>query len=588
MQAGPSTSNWQQASFEALQKGELPPNRPVLARYLIHYADGQTIEVPLRLGESIHQQDRDDFFTTADGFFCDLLWAKIAWQGPSGKNQGRVNALYAMSWPNPRTNTVVTAVDILGGADATVVVFAIDADQTSLSGRRLYVATTGKDMNTGSFETPLASLSKALSMVEAGDTIYVRGGRYAVNERLKLDKSGKEGAWITISAYPGETPILDFAGFACQKEMPVDDWNPLASGQLQLGSSSFVRVQGLWFENMISMGITASGGQDVDVAYNTFYNAYHSSMFLGGKHVRAIGNTVLWACRTKTLKEFVDHFPELMQGKLIVEILKTGQRYRHECLDIGGTGSDGLECAYNEIAYGDKESIDCKGGPHNVKIHHNFAHHTTMTTCIYIDAWTKPMKNIEVYRNITYRTPVTGIALASEGGSEIENIFIHHNLAMEHGCSGILISRCAADGFKRNLRIENNTCIRNGTNLTNPNGEGGIHLSSASIEQAIVRNNLCVGNRDYGIARDVLLDFEKQKIFIDHNLIEPAPQAQPGPIFPGNEKLKQWMREPGDPMISGDPQFVDDKSWNFRLRPESPAIGTGKTDDGKICDLGAF
>ena len=588
LQAGSATSAWQQASFDALQKGNPPPERPVVLRYRVHYADGQTLEIPVRFGESIHNQDRDDFFNKPDGFFCDLLWARIVWHTPSGKGQGQVRTLYAMAWPNPRPETVVTAVDMEGVADNGAILFGLDADPTPLPGRQLYVSPEGKDSQTGSFEQPFATLEKALGTMQAGDTLYLRSGIYPLNQRLKLEKSGRHDAWIIVSAYPGETPVLDYNGFACQNEQPVDDWTPLASGQLEIGNHSYIRIQGLHLKNIISMGITAAGGSNVDVAGNTIQNAYHSGLFLGGKNIRATGNTLLWTCRTKTLREFVERFPELKKGKLVAEILATGKRYRHECLDIGGTGSDGLECAYNEIAWGDKESIDCKGGPANVKIHHNFAHNTSMWTGIYVDGWSQPLKNVEVYKNISYRGRGTGFAVASEGGSQVENVTLRDNLALECGYSGILISAAGNDGTKHNLRIENNTVVANGTDKGNPNPEGGIHLGSLNAKEAFVRNNICVNNRDYGIARDRPMDFASQKIVVSHNFISPEKQGVQGPVFPGNEKLKQWILEPGSPVTSGNPQFENEAVWNFRLKEGSPGIGTGLTADGKPCNLGAM
>lgn len=58
---------------------------------------------------------------------------------------------------------------------------------------------------------PGASLAQALESLEPGDTLVLRGGVY--RERLTdLDvRAGTAGAPITVTAYPGETPVLEGA-----------------------------------------------------------------------------------------------------------------------------------------------------------------------------------------------------------------------------------------------------------------------------------------------------------------------------------------------------------------------------------------
>lgn len=576
---------WQDRFWKERQSGDRPSDPPVIARYTFNYTDGESIPVNVRLGESIACMERDNFFSPRDGFFRDMLWASIATHVPSTKGAGQVQTLYEMRLPNPRPNQKISTIDLHIETKADwgeICIYEVTAENPATAGRSLFVSPNGKDDNNGSYEKPWASPAKAFAEAQAGDTVYFRGGRYEVNKRLMLANSGRKDAWITLSAFPGETPLFDYAGFGLQGETPVTNWDPLGEGQLQIGNRSFVRVQGLRLENLIASGITAGKGESVDVAFNTIYNAYHSAMFLGGKNIRAIGNLIVWACRTQTLFDFANTYPDIKNSPHIQTLLaghKKGKTYRHECLDIGVSGSDGLECAYNEVAYGNKESIDCKGGPINVKIHHNFVHHTTMTTALYIDAWTRPMKNVEVFRNIAYRNRGTGIAVASEGGSDIENIFIRDNLSIENGWSGILMSSFNADGMKRNLRIENNLCIGNGTNLENPNGQGGIHLGTETIQGAFVRGNICVNNRDYGIGTDVVLDLQRQQILIDDNLIYPPSQAQAGPMFPDKPELARWILLPGTSVISTEPQFADPEKFNYRLRPGSPAPrGSGTSE----------
>ncbi len=77
-----------------------------------------------------------------------------------------------------------------------------------------YVAKAGSDQNSGSLAEPFASLQKGHDVAAAGDTVWLRGGSYPVGKQIKLSKSGQSDAQrIRFWAYPGETPILDFASY---------------------------------------------------------------------------------------------------------------------------------------------------------------------------------------------------------------------------------------------------------------------------------------------------------------------------------------------------------------------------------------
>lgn len=70
-----------------------------------------------------------------------------------------------------------------------------------------YVATTGNDSNPGTLSRPFQSFAKGVSVLQPGDTLYIRGGIYT----QILDtgtKTGSPGNYITIAAYQGEPVIL--------------------------------------------------------------------------------------------------------------------------------------------------------------------------------------------------------------------------------------------------------------------------------------------------------------------------------------------------------------------------------------------
>jgi chitodextrinase len=73
-----------------------------------------------------------------------------------------------------------------------------------------YVSPSGSDASSGTLTAPFATLQKAVNLANPGDTIYMRGGTYALTDSgVQTSRSGSSGNLITVSNYPGETPVLD-------------------------------------------------------------------------------------------------------------------------------------------------------------------------------------------------------------------------------------------------------------------------------------------------------------------------------------------------------------------------------------------
>lgn len=81
-------------------------------------------------------------------------------------------------------------------------------------------AVTGDDANNGkSAKAAFRSLKKVAGLVEAGDTVLIGDGVYTDADTqggssvVTLSKPGREGAWITWKAQPGQHPVLRPSGW---------------------------------------------------------------------------------------------------------------------------------------------------------------------------------------------------------------------------------------------------------------------------------------------------------------------------------------------------------------------------------------
>jgi MYXO-CTERM domain-containing protein len=76
-----------------------------------------------------------------------------------------------------------------------------------------YVAVDGSDSAAGTMGAPFASVGRAQTAANAGDTVFIRGGRYAFSGSgtvgVSFTKSGKQDQPINYFAYAGEVPIFD-------------------------------------------------------------------------------------------------------------------------------------------------------------------------------------------------------------------------------------------------------------------------------------------------------------------------------------------------------------------------------------------
>jgi Protein of unknown function (DUF1565). len=96
--------------------------------------------------------------------------------------------------------------------------------------KTFFVAVDGNDSNSGEKSAPFATIMQAQKNVEPGDTVYIRDGKYKMDESQiarkqriwvmvhVLSKSGQPGKLIHYWAYPGEKPVFDLSNVKPESE----------------------------------------------------------------------------------------------------------------------------------------------------------------------------------------------------------------------------------------------------------------------------------------------------------------------------------------------------------------------------------
>jgi len=134
-----------------------------------------------------------------------------------------------------------------------------------------FVATNGNDTTgDGSIGNPWKTIPKAVTMVVAGDTIYLRGGTHTYSTTINISKSGSSDARYYLFAYPGERPVLDFSAMS------------------ESGSNRGIKLSGsYWHIEGIDIYKAGDNGMNMTGSYNIiefcrFYENSDTGLQLGG------------------------------------------------------------------------------------------------------------------------------------------------------------------------------------------------------------------------------------------------------------------------------------------------------------------
>jgi hypothetical protein len=589
LEPGEAPLAYQRSAVEAKDRGDLPEELPTVLVYRVTYADGRSLDVPVRWDESIHDARRDDFWDFKYGMFADLDWASLAASTPTGEVPGQVATAYLMRWPNPRPDVAIASIlPVMDHADAgTAYLLAAGTADALEPGDVYFVSPDGSDDADGSFDTPWQNPFAAMNQLTAGDTLYVRGGLYQPTDRLVKAFQGTADQPITISGYPGETATFDAQRYTFSSDpafADVTDRSPFASrnGFFHLDGSKHTTVRGLLLKNLISIGVCVINVEHVAVEHNTFYFGPASAIYLAGRHSRANHNTAIRPCSRGAVDRHIAFDPSRINDPIVkaqkdyLDARRIRGGFGDEGIDVGGTGSYDLEGAYNEICWSDKEAMDVKGGPEKIRIHHNYAHHNNFWVSLYIDGWTRPMRDIEMSHNVSTSNWGIGFAVNVEHGPLVENVRIHNNLSFNNGLAGFESGGAGDNNFRKNISIERNTFYNNGNKGWENGDTGGVRISSSNVENIRIRQNLFVDNRDYHIGL-FGPDYARKGVRVEHNLTYPKKQTG---WLPGGQHVYNVS---GDHARHVRPEFVDPQAGNFRVtnRDEVGNLGAYATEPSR-------
>jgi hypothetical protein len=167
------------------------------------------------------------------------------------------------------------------------------------SAHSYYIAPDGNDAAAGTEQAPWHTLGRAQQVVAPGDTVWMRGGTYAVQPTeisahrkqydvvYNLSTDGARDRRICYFAYPGERPVFDFS--AVRPEGRRVSAFSLTGSWLHLRGFDIVGVQVTVLGHTQSECISACGGSNCIVEQI----AMHDGMAIGYYQTAGSNNLVL-------------------------------------------------------------------------------------------------------------------------------------------------------------------------------------------------------------------------------------------------------------------------------------------------------
>lgn len=358
-----------------------------------------------------------------------------------------------------------------------------------------YVASNGNNQNTGSKQSPLQTISYALSKAMPGDVVLVRGGNYA--EKVVFPRSGSQGQYITLKAYTGEKPVINGS------TLTVNGFE----GLVTINNVSWVIMDGFEVSNFKSNsasgfpdGIVVKGaGSHIIVRNNEIHDIAHEVAPEKGRSAHAIS----------VLGNSPAPITQLTITGNIIHDCKTGYS---ENLTINGY-VDTFFVTHNKIYNCENIGIDAAGGYWaNPDSTVNFARNGVISDNVLynVDASIGPIRpsgdmhgaigiyvdgarSITIERNKIYDSD-RGISLASENQQfPSMNCIVRDNLVYNCWLAGIDMGGYVGynNGRAEGNRIVNNT-LKYNNKVKGHNGEteGEIRLTENCIRNTIRGNRI--------------------------------------------------------------------------------------------------
>lgn len=394
------------------------------------------------------------------------------------------------------------------------------------SGQSYYVSPSGDNANDGSIGSPFQTPQHAADQVEAGGKVILRGGTYTINDYIAIDltNTGTAANWISIEAYPGETPVLD-----------------VRQHGILINGASYIRVKGIHV-----YGRSDQTDLNSDVIPNTYNsNDWYQPQMVGSgistspydpgsgnvypHHIIFEENVVSWMPGGGISTKRADYI-----------LIRNNVSHNNAFYNVWA--QSGLSVWENFNYDNDTSKYRTVISGNRSYSNYNYLKFLASSSASTADSYTDGNGIIMDALRIDQGYIDDGVSGIYSGKVLIENNIVFHN-----GGKGINIYE------SDNIDVINNTSYENGQH---PEIDGEFGLGRTDGTRLI--NNIIVGHG----SDNAFLYYEVDNLTIGSNIIYNTSSVD-GAFT--------------DTYIDADPLFVNPGQFNFRLDSGSPAIDSGQS-----------
>lgn len=444
-------------------------------------------------------------------------------------------------------------------------------DNEQPSSKVLYVSENGNDSNEGTIDSPFKTINAALDVAESGTTVYVRGGTYT--ENVYFPNNGKEGSYIALKNYPGESPVIKGTGKNDGAIMELDGHD-----YIQIEGFELCDYSAKW-----CYGIIFAGGENhIIIRNNTIHNIKCSkpddpdnsganAILLFGETKEPISNVYI---ADNNVYDLVTGWCEAISVTANCEYVNVINNKVNNSTNIGidfyGNNADGY-CPYEEL----NQPRYCIAAGNEVS---NCV--CDYATCygLYVDG----ARDIIIENNISHNNQ-GGIEIGSEERNEnypVKNIVVRNNLIYNNNENGITVGGWndgsskgdPLSGVVYDTKVYNNTVVNNAESYA-----GQLHI--AMVNGLDVRNNIFYTDDKTPMVGSDVDKGQIQNLTFKNNLYYSPKFDENSVEFElmesSQEGMTDWKALTGETGIFADPLFASIAGNDYRTYENSPAVNSG-------------
>jgi hypothetical protein len=458
-----------------------------------------------------------------------------------------------------------------------------------VSTKAFYVAVTGNDANEGTIDSPWKTIQHAADTVEAGDTVYIRGGVYHESVGIEVSGSAEAGP-VTFQNYPAEEAILDGTGLT---PSTTD-----IEGLINIEDESYVTVRGLEIRNYQATNAAAT-------PTGIWITGTGSHIQIQNNHVHHIGTTAEAAGNAMGIAVYGTESTGALDSISIsdnqVHDLKTGNsesvtvngnvtNFAINCNVVHDVDNTGIAAVGLEEVAPDPASDYARNGVisrntlYKISSKKNPAEKDQYNADgISVDSGSQ----IVIERNLVYDVDVAIEIAGQHKGHNAHDVTARNNLVYHANSVGITIG-----GYSRNVggadhcTIVNNTLFQNDTKST---GGGEFQI------QFHANNNVFKNNIVFASSQGLFINDDSKEgpepADLDYNLYtSQVPESKAQFIWRGNEHegFSAYLAAAGRDKHS---KYADQKVLSLEMTdprleppsaPDTPGVASNAVVNGSL------